>query len=143
MLEAQKKANNTAGGGDNDDIFLGEGDILGPRKKVKENYEERMARIAEGREGRDKFGSSKGKKKQEVYSSSSNKEKRKTKPIMLAIQYVAVSPRPYPLAAADLPSVSFLPAPVASTRRRSSLCARSSRPCARTSKNRRVRSFAL
>lgn len=86
MLEAQKKANNT--GGDDAEVFLGEGDILGPRKKAKENYEERMARIAEGREGRDKFGSAKGKKKQETYSSSSNKEKKKTKPIMMALQYV-------------------------------------------------------
>lgn len=104
MLEAQKKANNTAGGagGDGDDVFLGEGDILGPRKKVKENYDERMARIAEGREGRDKFGSSKGKKKQEVYSSSSNKEKRKTKPIMLAIQCVPLL-LSFTLPAADSP----------------------------------------
>lgn len=70
VLEANKKHLNT----DLDDGFLNEGDIMGPRKKVKENYEERMASIAKGREGRDKFGSAKGKKKEESHSSSTNKE---------------------------------------------------------------------
>lgn len=54
---------------------------MGPRKKVKENYEERMASIAKGREGRDKFGSAKGKKKAESHSSSTNKEKKRNKPV--------------------------------------------------------------
>lgn len=49
---------------------------MGPRKKVKANYEERMESIAKGREGRDKFGSNKGKKKAEQKSSSTNKEKK-------------------------------------------------------------------
>lgn len=72
MLEANKKSNPT--GAQDDEVFLSEGDILGPRKRAKENYEERMKRIAEGREGRDKFGSSKGKKKADVHSSSTNRE---------------------------------------------------------------------
>ena len=75
VLEANKKHLNT----DLDDGFLNEGDIMGPRKKVKENYEERMASIAKGREGRDKFGSAKGKKKEESHSSSTNKEKKRNK----------------------------------------------------------------
>ena len=62
--------------------MLGEEDILGPRKKAKATYEERMASIKEGREGREKFGSMKGKKKKEAPSSSTNREKARNKPIM-------------------------------------------------------------
>lgn len=67
---------------------MNEGDIMGPRKKVKENYEERMASIAKGREGRDKFGSAKGKKKEENHSSSTNKEKKRNK---VSVSVMAVS----------------------------------------------------
>ncbi|CDZ98856.1 sda1-domain-containing protein [Phaffia rhodozyma] len=83
LLEANKKTNSS--GAQDDEVFLSEGDILGPRKRAKENYEERMARIAEGREGREKFGSAKGKKKAEAYTSSTNKDKRKNKPLMMAV----------------------------------------------------------
>ena len=58
---------------------LDESDILGPRKKTKADYEERMASINAGREGREKFGSNKGKKKKEVASSSTNRQKAKGK----------------------------------------------------------------
>ncbi|SJX66532.1 related to SDA1-required for normal organization of the actin cytoskeleton and required for passage through Start [Sporisorium reilianum f. sp. reilianum] len=59
--------------------FLDEGDILGPRKKAKATYEDRMASIEKGREDRDKYGSKKGKKNKEKESSSTNREKQKTK----------------------------------------------------------------
>ncbi|KAG8894226.1 Severe Depolymerization of Actin, partial [Tulasnella sp. 417] len=63
--------------------FLTEADLLGPRKKAKATYEERIASIQEGREGREKFGSKKGKIMKENPSSSTNREKRKNKPIMM------------------------------------------------------------
>ncbi|KAK0551184.1 Severe Depolymerization of Actin [Tilletia horrida] len=58
---------------------LSESDILGPQKRVKADYEERLASIAQGREGREKFGSKKGQKKKEKGASSTNLEKRKGK----------------------------------------------------------------
>ncbi|KIO21269.1 hypothetical protein M407DRAFT_10468 [Tulasnella calospora MUT 4182] len=67
------------------DAFLTEADLLGPRKKPKANYEERMASIQEGREGRQKFASKKGKIMKENPSSSTNREKRKNKPIMMVL----------------------------------------------------------
>ena len=82
MLESSKRHT----GEDEADRFLSEGDILGPRKKAKADYEERMASIAKGREGRDKFGSQKGKKNQMTASSSTNREKKRNKPIMMAVQ---------------------------------------------------------
>jgi hypothetical protein len=48
-----------------------------------------MDSIKKGREGRDKFGSLKGKKRKEAPSSSTNREKSKNKPIMMALQYVS------------------------------------------------------
>ncbi|KZV68047.1 protein required for actin cytoskeleton organization and cell cycle progression [Peniophora sp. CONT] len=79
-LEAAKKANadNNAAA-----VYVSEQDILGPRKKLKADYEERLASIAKGREGREKFGSLKGKKKKETPSSSTNREKARNKPIMM------------------------------------------------------------
>jgi protein SDA1 len=85
-LEAIKKANAT----NSSDTFLSEAEILGPRKKAKMDYEERMASIAKGREGREKFGSMKGKKKKEAPSSSTNKEKAKKKPFMMIMASGAV-----------------------------------------------------
>jgi protein SDA1 len=79
-LEAAKKAAHT--GEHLDNVFVSENDILGPRKKSKATYEERMASVHEGREGREKFGSNKGRKK-ETGGSSTNKEKLKNKPIMM------------------------------------------------------------
>ncbi|PWN40815.1 SDA1-domain-containing protein [Ceraceosorus guamensis] len=60
---------------DTTNTMLSEMDILGPRKKRKADYEERMASIAEGREGREKFGSKKGKKTK--HSSTTNEQKAK------------------------------------------------------------------
>lgn len=56
-----------------------EGDILGPRKKPKADHEERVRSIEQGREGREKFGSKKGKKNKEVPSSSTNRQKARSK----------------------------------------------------------------
>lgn len=59
--------------------LLDEGDILGPRKKAKATYDDRIASIEKGREDREKYGSKKGKKNKEKESSSTNREKQKTK----------------------------------------------------------------
>lgn len=80
-LEATRKAN-TNNTGDN---FLSEAEILGPRKKAKAGYDERMASIQKGREGREKFGSLKGKRTKDAPSSSTNKEKAKNKPFMMVM----------------------------------------------------------
>ncbi|CAG8502246.1 4766_t:CDS:10 [Ambispora leptoticha] len=58
--------------------------ITGPRKKAKQDYEERLESIKAGREGREKYGSSKGKKKQEG-ASKTNKEKAKNKAFMMVV----------------------------------------------------------
>jgi protein SDA1 len=76
--------------GNQDDAFISENDILGPRKRVKADYEERMASIQQGREGREKFGSRKGKKKKDTPSSSTNREKARNKPIMMILSSGAV-----------------------------------------------------
>lgn len=73
-LKSLKRTTSTAGAN-----FLDEGDILGPRKKAKATYEDRMASIEKGREDREKYGSKKGKKNKEKESSSTNREKQKTK----------------------------------------------------------------
>lgn len=73
-LSAARKAN--TGEADN---FLTESSILGVRKRTKQSYEERMASIAEGREGRDKFGSNKHRKLSEKEHSTTNEEKKKKK----------------------------------------------------------------
>ena len=83
-LEANKKY--AVADGD----FISENDILGPRKKVKADYAERVASIEKGREDRDGFGSNKGKKKKEVPSSSTNKEKARNKPFMMVMSSGAV-----------------------------------------------------
>ncbi|KAE8220219.1 hypothetical protein CF319_g6221 [Tilletia indica] len=76
-------ANASIGGevvvGSSSGAVLSESDILGPQKKIKADHEERMASIAQGREGREKFGSKKGMKKREKGASSTNMEKRKGK----------------------------------------------------------------
>ncbi|SJL04385.1 related to SDA1-required for normal organization of the actin cytoskeleton and required for passage through Start [Armillaria ostoyae] len=85
-LEGNKKAVQGA----QEDAFISENDILGPRKKAKADYAERMASIAKGREGRDKFGSHKGKKNKDTPSSSTNREKTRNKPIMMILSSGAV-----------------------------------------------------
>lgn len=87
-LEAEKKARSRSG--QTEDVFISEMDILGPRKKAKATYEERMASIQQGREGREKFGSKKGKQNKEAPSSSTNKEKARNKPIMMILSSGAV-----------------------------------------------------
>lgn len=86
-LQAEKKVLAQAG---NEDTFISEMDILGPKKKAKADYAERIASIEKGREGREKFGSLKGKKKKDKPSSSTNKEKARNKPIMMIIASGAV-----------------------------------------------------
>ncbi|KAA1083574.1 Severe Depolymerization of Actin [Puccinia graminis f. sp. tritici] len=60
-----------------------EGDIIGKQKKAKQDYEERMASIQAGRQGREKFGSSKvrGRKglKNGATGSSTNEAKSRQK----------------------------------------------------------------
>jgi protein SDA1 len=85
QLEAAKRTTTT----DEQSRFLTEDEILGPRKRAKQDYEERMESIRKGREGREKFGSLKGKKNKEKASSSTNKEKTRNKPIMMAVQWVS------------------------------------------------------
>jgi len=70
--------------------FISENDIIGPRKKAKADYAERMASIQKGREGREKFGSQKGKQNKAVPSSSTNREKARNKPIMMVFGSLAV-----------------------------------------------------
>lgn len=88
-LEASRK--HLKNGPDEAERFLTESEILGPQKKVKADYEERMESIRKGREGREKFASFKGKKKKVAPSSSTNREKARNKPIMMALQWVWVS----------------------------------------------------
>ena len=85
-LEANKKSIQSGA----QDSFVSENDILGPRKKVKADYEERMASIQKGREGREKFKSNKGKVNKPVASSSTNREKARNKPIMMILGSSAV-----------------------------------------------------
>ncbi|KAG0237533.1 SDA1-domain-containing protein [Mortierella sp. GBAus27b] len=56
------------------------GSIIGPRKKAKQDYAERMESINRGREGREKFGS---RKKTNDRASTTNKEKAKGKNFMM------------------------------------------------------------
>ncbi|KAG2061348.1 SDA1-domain-containing protein [Suillus hirtellus] len=86
-LEANKRAMQT---GPSDGTFISENDILGPRKKAKADYAERIASIEKGREGREKYGSLKGKKNKESPSSSTNREKARNKPIMMILSSGAV-----------------------------------------------------
>jgi protein SDA1 len=87
-LEAEKRARAQAG--NMDEAFISEYDILGPRKKAKADYAERLASIEKGREGREKYGSLKGKKNKAAPSSSTNREKARNKPIMMILASGAV-----------------------------------------------------
>ncbi|KAI9250282.1 SDA1-domain-containing protein [Sporodiniella umbellata] len=69
------------------DEGVDEATILGPRKKTKQDYQQRMASIQEGREGREKFGSNKGKKEK---GSTTNREKSRNKNIMMMVHKQAV-----------------------------------------------------
>ncbi|KAI6019701.1 SDA1-domain-containing protein [Pisolithus orientalis] len=86
-LEANKKAAETDS---STNAFITESDILGPRKKAKADYAERLASIEKGREGREKYASFKGKKKKATPSSSTNREKARNKPVMMILSSKAV-----------------------------------------------------
>jgi protein SDA1 len=88
VLESQKKTFSHLG--NMAESLLDEDDILGPSKKRKADYAERMASIEKGREGREKFGSHKGKKNKAMPSSSTNREKARNKPIMMILSSGAV-----------------------------------------------------
>ena len=87
-LEANRKAISQSAS--LEDAFISENDILGPRKKAKADYAERIASIEKGREGREKYGSMKGKKNKAVPSSTTNREKARNKPLMMIMQSGAV-----------------------------------------------------
>ncbi|KAF9475067.1 SDA1-domain-containing protein [Pholiota conissans] len=87
-LEAAHK--NRSADFEGQDSFISENDILGPRKKAKADYAERMASIQKGREGREKFGSNKGKQNKASPSSSTNREKARNKPVMMVLGSLAV-----------------------------------------------------
>jgi protein SDA1 len=74
----------------NERTLITEADILGPRKKAKADYTERIESIHRGREGREKFGSSKGKQRGGIVSSSTNREKARQKPLMMVLASSAV-----------------------------------------------------
>nr|ASF90233.1 hypothetical protein SPAR01257 [Bartheletia paradoxa] len=83
-LEALRRANQGTTAEDTS-MFVSESEILGARKKTKQDYAERMESIEKGREGRDKFGSHRGKQLGEKEHSSTNREKKRNKPIMMAV----------------------------------------------------------
>ncbi|KAI8998932.1 actin cytoskeleton organization and cell cycle progression protein [Trametes punicea] len=89
-LESQRKSLLASSDGPIAETFISEDDILGPRKKAKADYAERIASIEKGREGREKYGSLKGKKKKAAPSSSTNREKARNKPIMMILASGAV-----------------------------------------------------
>ncbi|KAI0781265.1 actin cytoskeleton organization and cell cycle progression protein [Trametes elegans] len=89
-LESQRKTLLASGDGTLAETFISEDDILGPRKKAKADYAERIASIEKGREGREKYGSLKGKKNKAAPSSSTNREKARNKPIMMILASGAV-----------------------------------------------------
>ena len=89
-LESQKKTLLASSDGNLAETFISENDILGPRKKAKADYAERMASIEKGREGREKYGSLKGKKNKAAPSSSTNREKARNKPLMMILASGAV-----------------------------------------------------
>ncbi|KAI0371821.1 actin cytoskeleton organization and cell cycle progression protein [Pilatotrama ljubarskyi] len=89
-LESQRKTLLASGDGTLAETFISEEDILGPRKKTKADYAERIASIEKGREGREKFGSLKGKKNKATPSSTTNREKARNKPIMMILASGAV-----------------------------------------------------
>lgn len=88
-LEAQKKRSHGDGSKGGSEI-VEEVDILGVRKKRKMDYEERMAHMEKGREGRDPFGSKKGKKTKAKMSSSNNEVKKKSKPFSMVSKSFSV-----------------------------------------------------
>jgi protein SDA1 len=69
--------------------------ILGPRKKAKQDREERMEHAAEGREGRDKFASKKAKRREDgPHTSTTNREKARKKNLMMTIHKIRRGAKP-------------------------------------------------
>jgi protein SDA1 len=63
--------------------------ILGPRKKMKQDREERMEHAAEGREGREKFASKKATRREDgPHTSTTNREKARRKNLMMTIHKI-------------------------------------------------------
>ncbi|CAO3663368.1 unnamed protein product [Umbelopsis vinacea] len=79
IVHGKRKAD-TKPAEDDSSEYVAESAILGPRKKAKQDYEERMASIREGREGREKFGSKKGKTER---GSTTNREKSRNKNFLM------------------------------------------------------------
>ncbi|CAO3647454.1 unnamed protein product [Cunninghamella blakesleeana] len=87
--ESPSKKRSASAANNDEDLNNGKVDefaILGPRKKMKQDYEQRMASINEGREGREKFGSKKGKER----GSTTNKEKARNKNFLMVSQKTSV-----------------------------------------------------
>ncbi|TIB70754.1 SDA1-domain-containing protein [Wallemia mellicola] len=85
QLKEKRKAQGSGADGDDEGQFVTEAEIIGPRKRAKNDYEARMESINQGREGREKFSSRKGKHKSEKIASKTNEEKKRNKPMMMAI----------------------------------------------------------
>ena len=69
--------------------FVDVATILGPRKKAKQDREERIQHAAEGREGRAKFASKKATRREEgPHTSTTNREKARKKNLMMTIHKV-------------------------------------------------------
>jgi protein SDA1 len=82
-LTSRRKAEPTS------DEIVEAGTILGPRKKAKQDREERMQHAAEGREGRAKFASKKATRREDgPYTSTTNREKARKKNLMMTIHKV-------------------------------------------------------
>lgn len=82
QLKEKRKAQGSGADGDDEGQFVTEAEIIGPRKRAKNDYEARMESINQGREGREKFSSRKGKHKSEKIASKTNEEKKRNKPMV-------------------------------------------------------------
>ncbi|RKP21354.1 SDA1-domain-containing protein, partial [Rozella allomycis CSF55] len=81
MAGVKKSKKRSADAMNENDELVNVKDIEGYQKRAKQTYEERMESIKAGREGREKFGSRKGKKDKEC--SSTNREKQKKKNFLM------------------------------------------------------------
>jgi len=59
-------------------------DIVGPRKRTKDDYAARLCSIAQGREGREKYSAPR-RKSRSTSKGSTNKEKARNKPLMMVM----------------------------------------------------------
>ncbi|GAM26493.1 hypothetical protein SAMD00019534_096680, partial [Acytostelium subglobosum LB1] len=70
--------------------FITAGDLVGSHKKKKHNYDERMAMVKEGREGREEYKSKKARKEKYGKSIRNELKAKLTKPFMLMKQAQSV-----------------------------------------------------